>query len=100
MSVKTCSALCGSMAYAPPVAGPPPALLKALSQASVTPTVAASFVKYSRAMPPTERGSPMSTALRPPLVMPPRCLPGSAMITDFPMRAACTAAATPPLVPP
>ena len=38
----------------------------------VTPAVAASLVKYSRAMPPTERGSPMSKALRPPLVMPPR----------------------------
>ncbi len=43
---------------------------------------------------------PMSVAPRPPVVSPPRCLPGSMSTTVLPIRAACTAAATPPDVPP
>ena len=50
--------------------------------------------------PPTLRGSPMSPALSPPYVIPPRCRPGSTSTTRFPIRAACTAATTPPDVPP
>ena len=99
MSLKTRSATCGSIEYAPPVAGPP-VPLKGWSHSSVLPYVATRRVKYSRAMPPTVRGSPMSTALSPPAVMPPRCWPGSAITALFPMREACTAAATPPEVPP
>ena len=41
-----------------------------------------------------------TVAPRPPLLSPPRCSPGSIKITDLPIREACTAAATPALVPP
>ena len=39
-------------------------------------------------------------APNPPLVMPPQCRPGSISTTDLPIFAACTAATTPPDVPP
>ena len=43
---------------------------------------------------------PMSVALKPPDVNPPRCLPGSISKTVFPIFDVCTAAMTPAEVPP
>ena len=43
---------------------------------------------------------PVSVKPRPPLDRPPRCLSGQTMTTDLPIRFACTAAVTPPQVPP
>ena len=43
---------------------------------------------------------PISVAPSPPEVNPPKCLPGSIKATLLPIFAACTAAITPPDVPP
>ena len=53
-----------------------------------------------REMPPIACLLPMSVCPNPPLVSPPSREPGSMSTTDFPMRDAWIAAATPPDVPP
>ena len=66
----------------------PPLLANGRSQASVFAVVADEPREVFASDAADERGSPISTALRPPDVMPPKCRPGSAMTARLPCRAA------------